>query len=68
MKRAPFAVTTLFIALGLFLTGCGESKSDPKAEAPPPTTVEKEQDFTVIQVDHPEQFPLATAVAHEFTS
>ena len=68
MKRAPFAATTLFFAYCLFLTGCGESKSDPKAEAPPPTTVEKEQDFSVIQVDHPEQFPLATAVAHESRS
>jgi membrane fusion protein, heavy metal efflux system len=68
MKRAPFTVMALFLALSVFLTGCGESKSDPKAEAPPPTTVEKEQDFSVIQVDHPEQFPLATAVAHESTS
>jgi cobalt-zinc-cadmium efflux system membrane fusion protein len=68
MKRAPFAVMALFLALSVFLTGCGESKSDPKAEAPPPTTVEKEQDFSVIQVDHPEQFPLATAVAHESRS
>jgi cobalt-zinc-cadmium efflux system membrane fusion protein len=68
MKRAPFAVMALFLAPSVFLTGCGESKSDPKAEAPPPTTVEKEQDFSVIQVDHPEQFPLATAVAHESRS
>jgi len=68
MKRAPITATTLFFALSLFLTGCGGGKSDPKAEAPPPTTVEKEQDFSVIQVDHPEQFPLATAIAHDFTS
>jgi membrane fusion protein, heavy metal efflux system len=68
MKRAPFAAMILFFALNLFFTGCGGGKSDPKAEAPPPATVEKEQDFSVIQVDHPEQFPLATAVAHDFTS
>jgi cobalt-zinc-cadmium efflux system membrane fusion protein len=68
MKRAPFAATALFLALSVFLAGCGEGKSDPKAEAPPPPTVEKEQDFSVIQVDHPEQFPLATAVAQEFRS
>jgi cobalt-zinc-cadmium efflux system membrane fusion protein len=68
MKRAPFAATILFFVFCLFLTGCGGGKSDPKAEAPPPATVEKEQDFSVIQVDHPEQFPLATAAAHEFRS
>jgi cobalt-zinc-cadmium efflux system membrane fusion protein len=68
MKRAPFAAMILFFAFCLFLAGCGGGKSDPEAEAPPPATVEKEQDFSVIQVDHPEQFPLATAVAHESTS
>jgi len=68
MKRAPFAAMILFFAFCLFFTGCGGGKSDPKAEAPPPATVEKEQDFSVIQVDHPEQFPLATAVAHESRS
>ncbi len=30
--------------------------------------VESEQDFSVFQVDHPEQFPLATAAAHDSTS
>jgi cobalt-zinc-cadmium efflux system membrane fusion protein len=68
MKRAGFVTTVLFFSMGGFLAGCGGGKSDPKAEAPPPATIEKEQDFSVIQVDHPEQFPLATAVAHEFTS
>jgi cobalt-zinc-cadmium efflux system membrane fusion protein len=57
----------LFIS-GALLAGCGQSKGDPKAEAPPPAKVESEQDLTVFQVDHPEQFPLATAVAHESTS
>ncbi len=52
----------------LWLAGCGEKGGDPKAEAPPPVTVEHEQDLNVVQVDHPEQFPLATAVAHETRS
>jgi cobalt-zinc-cadmium efflux system membrane fusion protein len=64
MKRARFAAMTLFLALSVFLAGCGEGKGDPKAEAPPPTTVEHEQDLNVVQVSHPEQFPLATAAAH----
>jgi cobalt-zinc-cadmium efflux system membrane fusion protein len=64
MRRAGFVAMALFFTLGWFLAGCGEGKGDPKAEAPPPTTVEHEQDLNIVQVDHPEQFPLATAVAH----
>ena len=68
MKRAGFGTTVLFFSLGGFLAGCGESKGDPKAEAPPAAQVQKEQDFSVIQVEHPEQFPLVTAVAHDSAS
>jgi cobalt-zinc-cadmium efflux system membrane fusion protein len=50
------------------LAGCGDGKDDRKAEAPPPVTVEHEQDLNIVQIDHPEQFPLATAEAHESTS
>ena len=68
MRVAGFGTTALLFVLGLFLAGCGQSKGDPKAEAPPPVKVESEQDLNVFQVDHPEQFPLATAVAHESAS
>lgn len=50
------------------MAGCGDSKGDPKAEAPPPPKVEHEQDVNVFQVDHPEQFPLATAEEHRAAS
>ena len=50
------------------LLGCGTAKSDPAAGAPPPAQVEQEQDLNVIQVDHPEQFPLVTAAARTATS
>src|SRR5260370_42228244 len=65
MKFTKFEVWTISLALSLFLISCGDSKGDPKAEAPPPVKVESEQDLNVFQVDHPEQFPLATAVAHD---
>ena len=65
-KVAMAAVATFVLAA--FLFGCGGSKSDPKAEAPPQTKVEHEQDANVVQVDHPEQFPLATATAYISTS
>jgi cobalt-zinc-cadmium efflux system membrane fusion protein len=68
MKRACFGTTALFLSLSGLLAGCGESKGDPKAEAPPPAKVEQEGDANLIQVAHPEQFPLATAVAHESRS
>jgi cobalt-zinc-cadmium efflux system membrane fusion protein len=48
----------------LALGGCGNSKGDLASEAPPPAQVEHEQDGSVIHVDHPEQFPLITAAAH----
>ena len=68
MRRAGFGTMALLFVLGLLLAGCGQSKGDPKAEAPPPVKFESEQDLNVFQVDHPEQFPLATAVAHDSTS
>lgn len=67
MKRAGFATAAL-LSGGLLLVSCGDSKSDPKAEAPPPAQVEREQDVNVIQVDHPERFPLAAASEHKSAS
>jgi cobalt-zinc-cadmium efflux system membrane fusion protein len=55
----------LCLSLSLNLLGCGETKADPKAEAPPPATVEPDLDANNFRVDHPEQFPLITAVEHK---
>jgi cobalt-zinc-cadmium efflux system membrane fusion protein len=68
MKRAGLEMTGLLLACSMLFAGCGESKGDPKAEAPPPAKVESEQDLNVFQVDHPEQFPLVTAAAHDSAS
>src|SRR5229473_5945152 len=68
MRGAGFGTIILFFGLGAFLAGCGESKGDPKAEAPPPAKVEREGDANLIQLAHPEQFPLATVVARESRS
>ena len=59
---------TLLVSVTLRLAGCSDRKGDPGAEAPPPVTVEYEQDVSVVKVDHPERFPLATASAHETTA
>jgi len=49
----------------LTLVGCNESKADPKAEAPPKAVVEPDLDANNFKVDHPEQFPLVTAVEYQ---
>jgi membrane fusion protein, heavy metal efflux system len=68
MSHMGFETMALCCTLGLLLAGCGDGKGDPKAEAPPAVKVEHEEDVNVVRVDHPEQFPLATAVAHASTS
>jgi membrane fusion protein, heavy metal efflux system len=55
----------LCLALASFLAGCNEDKADPKAEAPPPATVEPDLDANNFKVDHPEQFPLVAAIEHK---
>ncbi|HTC63963.1 MAG TPA: efflux RND transporter periplasmic adaptor subunit [Candidatus Saccharimonadales bacterium] len=52
------------LAASLAAMGCGHENSNPQAYAPPPAQVEHQQDGDVIQVDHPEQIPLAVAVLH----
>ena len=65
MKRAVFMEAGLSLALGMLLAGCGaKGQADPASEAPPAAQVEREQDVNLVKVDHPEQFPLATASAH----
>ena len=68
MSRTRFGTMAYLLASGLLLAGCGESKGDPKAEAPPAAKVEHEQDVNVFKVDHPEQFPLFTAIEHAAAS
>jgi len=76
MKRNPLNATAGSLAslllsaslAGIFSTGCEKAKSDPAAEAPPPASVEHENDLNVVQVDKPERFPLVAATAYEATS
>ncbi|MGB2641882.1 MAG: efflux RND transporter periplasmic adaptor subunit [Candidatus Acidiferrum sp.] len=68
MTRMGFLTMALSLELACFTAGCGASKGEEKAEAPPPAQVVHEQDVNVVQVDHPEQFPLFTAVEHAATS
>jgi membrane fusion protein, heavy metal efflux system len=68
MKRFWDFVAAVCVVVWL-ATGCGsETKGDPKAEAPPQTKVEHEEDVNVVQTDHPEQFPLVAATDYRSTS
>jgi membrane fusion protein, heavy metal efflux system len=68
MIRMGAEYLALALVLAGFTAGCGENKGDPKAEAPPAAKVEHEQDVNVVRVDHPEQFPLFTAIEHAATT
>jgi cobalt-zinc-cadmium efflux system membrane fusion protein len=64
-RRSSYFGLFVSIGLGVALAGCGDSKGDPKAEAPPPAKVVHPRDVNLIQVHDPEQFPLATAIEHQ---
>jgi cobalt-zinc-cadmium efflux system membrane fusion protein len=66
MRIASLALALSAVLLGV--SGCEKAKSDPAAEAPPPTSIEHADDANVIHVDRPERFPLVTASSHEATS
>ncbi len=61
MKRA---ILLFGLAVALLSAGCG-GNGNPASEAPPPAQVVHEQDVSIVQVDHPEQFPVAVAVEHD---
>jgi len=56
------------LAAALVTAGCGSSKGDQGSEAPPKPAVESDFDANNFKVDHPEQFPLVTAVEHKAVS
>lgn len=60
MNRRGFSILSFALIAALILVGCGE-KSDPQAEAPPPTKIEKIDDRNIFKIDHPERFQLAQA-------
>jgi cobalt-zinc-cadmium efflux system membrane fusion protein len=65
MKKPTLLEVSLVLALAAWLAGCGaKAQTNPEAGAPPPAEVEKETNGEAFKVDHPEQFPLATAGEH----
>jgi cobalt-zinc-cadmium efflux system membrane fusion protein len=60
-----YAGAGLCLTLAFFLAGCNEGKADPKAEAPPAASVQPDMDANNFKVDHPELFPVATAIEYK---
>jgi membrane fusion protein, heavy metal efflux system len=66
MKTTSRIAVSILATLCLLLSvGCSEGKPDPKAEAPPKAVVEPDLDANNFKVDHPELFPLVTAIEYK---
>ena len=62
IKKLEFGLLTISMASLLAFGGCGKGQGDVAAqEAPPPQQVVQGVDVTLFSVDHPEQYPPATA-------
>ena len=70
MKTYSLTIAVLLVsALSLLvLSGCTTVQGDSTTGAPPPAKVIPAGDPALFTVDHPEQFPLATAAARAATS
>jgi cobalt-zinc-cadmium efflux system membrane fusion protein len=70
MKSKDLGIARLLVAISSLLTlaGCHGGKVDEAAEAPPAAKITPGADVNLFAVDHPEQFPLATAVKRPATS
>jgi cobalt-zinc-cadmium efflux system membrane fusion protein len=62
IKQSILVEVVLCLGSAVSLVNCGETvKADPKAEAPPVAQVVPAGNSSVVTVDHPEQYALATA-------
>jgi membrane fusion protein, heavy metal efflux system len=68
MRRERFVAVMMALACSVWWSGCSESKGDPNSEVPPKVAVEHEEDVSVVQVEHPEQFPVVVASTHAATT
>ncbi|HEY1948783.1 MAG TPA: efflux RND transporter periplasmic adaptor subunit [Bryobacteraceae bacterium] len=65
MNRTILLEATLCLTLSLFSASCAKKASSEEADTgPKPATVEPDMDANHFKVDHPEQFPIATAGVH----
>jgi cobalt-zinc-cadmium efflux system membrane fusion protein len=65
LKTALLLISTAAV---FSLGGCKSVHADTSAEVPPPAVLVPDVDLSLFTVEHPEQFPLATASEHPTTS
>jgi cobalt-zinc-cadmium efflux system membrane fusion protein len=69
IKNLEFGLLAISMASLLALGGCGNGQGDVAAqEAPPPAQVIPGPDAALVTVEHPEQYPLASATAYTSTA
>jgi len=56
---------TILLGMSLAAACTARGNAEGAPAAPPPTVVDHDEDTGAIRVDHPEQFPLSTATAHD---
>ena len=62
--RLPVLLSLLILLDGPYLASCRKSEHVGNTGAPPAVKVEKEQDVSLLSVDHPEQFALVKAAEY----
>jgi membrane fusion protein, heavy metal efflux system len=67
-RVSVFGFLPLALAASVIVSGCKSDKVDANAEAPPAAKVVRDFDATLFSVDHPENFPLASAIEHRAPS
>jgi cobalt-zinc-cadmium efflux system membrane fusion protein len=68
-KKMEFGLLAITMASLLALAGCGKGQGDVAAqEAPPPAQIIPGVDVTLFAVEHPEQYPIATATQYQAPS
>jgi len=67
-KAKQIALVLISVSLLSALSGCGTARGDVAEGAPPPAVVVPGPDPSLLAVDHPEQYPLAAAMAVPSTS
>jgi cobalt-zinc-cadmium efflux system membrane fusion protein len=63
VQRRQIPTVILACVVALPVAGCGRGSAADASGAPPPPVVDHDGDSSIVRVDHPEQFPLATATA-----
>ena len=66
-RRRQIPTVILAWVVALPIAGCGRGSAADASGAPPPPVVDHDGDSSIVRVDHPDQFPLATVTERDAT-